>query len=129
MTSEGFRDSNVHELVMHGGVLQVRQRSIQHTIQHKYVSVLITGIGFSASEEDFILLSFLADHQNRLKAKICIDFHWLCSCVWATYQEIWNKIKENVHAAVSREEWWVTWWARTCLDFNTNWPLGNWKSL
>lgn len=67
---------------MHGGVLQVRQRSIQHTIQHKYISVLITGIGFSASElEILFLFSFLADNQNTLKVKICIDFHWLCSCL------------------------------------------------
>lgn len=61
---------------MHWGVLQVRQHSIQSTMLHKYFSVLITRIGFSASEpEIFFLFLFLADNENRLKVKICIDFH------------------------------------------------------
>lgn len=75
--------------------MQIRQCRIQHTVQHKYISVLTTGIGFSASElENFFLFSFLADKQNRLKVKICIDFHWLCSCLWAAYQKIWNEKKK-----------------------------------
>lgn len=81
---------------MHWRVLQVRQHSIQSTMQHKYLSVLITGIGFSASEpEIFFLFLFLADNKNRLKVKICIDFHCLCSCLCAGHKQIiWNEMKK-----------------------------------
>lgn len=126
----GILSINVHALVMHWEVLQVRQHSIQSTMQHKYFSVLITLTGFSASEpEVFFLFLFLADNENRLKVKICIDFHWLCSCLlsWTSENYLeWDE--ENMLAAVSRGELWFRWWTRTCLHFNTERPFGNWDS-
>lgn len=65
---------------------------MQSTMLHKYFSVLITHIGFSASEpEIFLLFLFLADNENRLKVKICIDFHWLCSCLLSWTSEYYSE--------------------------------------
>lgn len=51
----------------------------------------------------------------------------LMSLSWTSENYLeWDE--ENMLTAISKGEWWVRWWTRMCLHFNTNWPFGNWNS-